>query len=89
MRRWFAANGIGYVRAVPSALLGGGAADQALTSAEEGGWWLEDILAQLGWVHQLSGEGGLFVTIGRAPNIRRNAAFYFLEQIGQIYPALS
>jgi SAM-dependent methyltransferase len=66
VRRWFAANGIDYVRTVPSALLGGEGEAHALTCPEEGGWWLEDMLAQLGWMRQLAGEGGLFVTIGRA-----------------------
>jgi SAM-dependent methyltransferase len=66
VRRWFAENGIDYVRTVPSSLLGGDGEGQALTCPERGGWWLEDILAQLGWMRQLGGEGGLFVTIGRA-----------------------
>ena len=66
VRGWFVANGIDYVRSVPSALVGGDRDGQPLTCAEEGGWWLEDILAQLGWIRQLGGEGGLFVTIGRA-----------------------
>ncbi|HKY82880.1 MAG TPA: methyltransferase domain-containing protein [Sphingobium sp.] len=66
VRRWFAANGIDYVRAIPSALLGGSGEEQALTQAEEGGWWMEDMLAQLGWMRALAAEGGLFVTVGRA-----------------------
>ena len=66
VRRWFVANGITYVRTVPSALVGGGGDDQPLTSFEEGGWWLEDVLAQFGWIGQLGSEGGLFVTVGRA-----------------------
>lgn len=66
VRRWFAANGIDYVRAVPSALLGQAGEDQKLTDAEEGGWWLEDMLAQCGWMRALAAEGGLFVAIGRA-----------------------
>ncbi|WP_313801387.1 methyltransferase domain-containing protein [Sphingobium sp.] len=66
VRGWFAASGIDYVRAVPGALIGGGDEDKALTDAEEGGWWLEDMLAQLGWIGRLGPEGGLFVTVGRA-----------------------
>lgn len=66
VRRWFAGNGIDYVRAVPPALVGGDARDQSLTDAEAGGWWLEDLLAQLGWMASLGGEGGLFVAVGRA-----------------------
>jgi SAM-dependent methyltransferase len=66
VRRWFAANGIDYVRSVPSALLGQAEEEQKLTDAEEGGWWLEDMLAQCGWMRPLAAEGGLFVAIGRA-----------------------
>ena len=66
VRRWFAANDIDYVRAVPCALLGQGGDRQALTDAEEGGWWLEDMLAQWGWMRTLAAEGGLFVAVGRA-----------------------
>ncbi len=66
VRRWFAANGIDYVRAVPGALLGQGDEERALTDVEEGGWWLEDMLAQWGWMRALSAEGGLFVAVGRA-----------------------
>ncbi|HKT75963.1 MAG TPA: methyltransferase domain-containing protein [Sphingobium sp.] len=65
VRRWFAANGIDYVRSVPSALIDE-EEEQALTDAEEGGWWLEDMLAQLGWIGRIGAEGGLFVTVGRA-----------------------
>ncbi|WP_242127994.1 methyltransferase domain-containing protein [Sphingobium sp. Sx8-8] len=65
LRRWFAANDIAYIRAVPGALL-----DQTdgagLTDAEEDGWWLEDILAQIGWIGRIGWEGGLFATVGRA-----------------------
>lgn len=66
VRRWFAGNQIDYIRAVPSALIGGAEEQQGLTDAETGGWWLEDVLAQLGWTRVLAREGGLFVAIGRA-----------------------
>jgi len=65
VRRWFAANGIDYVRAVPSALIGSSSDDPPLNCIEEGGWWFEDMLAQIGWIGQLALEGGLFVTVGR------------------------
>ncbi|NWK94369.1 2-polyprenyl-3-methyl-5-hydroxy-6-metoxy-1,4-benzoquinol methylase [Sphingobium lactosutens] len=66
LRRWFAANGIDYVRSVPSALVGGDDQYRALIDPEEGGWWLEDLLAQFGWMASLGGEGGLFIAVGRA-----------------------
>lgn len=72
VRRWFAASGIDYIRAVPGALIGGEDEDKALTDAEEGGWWLEDVIAQLGWIRQLASEGGLFVAVGQAGDRQRN-----------------
>jgi SAM-dependent methyltransferase len=72
VRRWFAENDIDYVRAFPSALIG--EEDDAPLFVPEGdGWWLEDWLAQLGWMRSLGGEGGLFVVVGRRaswPGIR-------------------
>jgi len=66
VRRWFAENDIAYVRAFPSALLADD--DEAgLFAPEADGWWLEDWLAQLGWIRSLAAEGGLFVAIGRRP----------------------
>lgn len=67
VRRWFADNGIAYIRAVPSAALGLDDGALSLTEAEEDDWWLEDIAAQLGWIGRIGGEGGLFVMVGRAP----------------------
>lgn len=64
VRRWFAENDVAYVRTFPSALLGGEDEDD-LFAAQTGGWFLEDWLAQLGWMAPLGPEGGLFVTIGR------------------------
>ena len=66
VRRWFAANGIDYIRAVPSALVGYADDNLALTHKEETGWWLEDIIAQLSWMGRIGLEGGLFVVVGRA-----------------------
>lgn len=63
VKRWFAENGVEYFRAFPSALLGENA-DQ-LFAAEANGWWLEEWLAQIGWMWSLGAEGGLFVIIGR------------------------
>jgi SAM-dependent methyltransferase len=60
---WFAENGVDYVRAYPSALLSGDRDDLFASAADN--WRLEGWLAQLGWMHALGHDGGLFVTIGR------------------------
>ncbi len=65
---WFAENGVDYVRAFPSTLLGEDATD--LFAPAEDNWGLEAWLAQLGWMGSLGREGGLFVMVGR----RREAA---------------
>ena len=63
VQRWFAENGVDYVRAYPSALLG---TDPEELFADAGdNWRLEGWLAQLGWIRTLGHEGGLFVTVGR------------------------
>ena len=60
---WFAENDVEYVRAYPSALLGGDTAD--LFASDPDNWRLEGWLAQLGWMRALGHDGGLFVTVGR------------------------
>ena len=68
VRRWFAENHIDYLRAFPSALIG--EEDEApLFDPAGDGWWLEDWLAQLGWMRSLGHEGGLFVVVGRRPHL--------------------
>jgi SAM-dependent methyltransferase len=63
VRRWFAENGIEYVRTYPSSLL---ATDSDELFAPAGDHWpLEEWLAQIGWMRTLGHEGGLFMTIGR------------------------
>src|SRR5262245_3404539 len=65
VQRWFAENGVEYVRTYPSALLGGEPSDRNdLFAPAEDNWWLEGWLAQLGWIRALGHEGGLFVTVG-------------------------
>ncbi len=63
VQRWFADNRVEYLRAYPSAVLGedGG----ALFAPAVDNWRFEGWLAQLGWMHALGREGGLFFTIGR------------------------
>jgi SAM-dependent methyltransferase len=63
VQRWFAENGVEYVRAYPSAVLG--AAPSDLFARAEDNWRLEGWLAQIGWIRALGPEGGVFVTIGQ------------------------
>jgi SAM-dependent methyltransferase len=69
VQRWFAENGVEYLRTYPSALVGRsdpveGVDDDLFTHAADN-WQLESWLAQLVWMGTLGHEGGLFVTIGR------------------------
>jgi SAM-dependent methyltransferase len=63
VQRWFAENGIDYVRTYPSPLIGDDPPD-LLTPATDT-WLPESWLAQLSWMRTLGQEGGLFVTVGR------------------------
>jgi len=65
VQRWFAENGLEYLRTYPSAVLD----DQPgqLFSPAPDNWRLEGWLAQIGWMRTLGREGGLFFTIGRRP----------------------
>jgi SAM-dependent methyltransferase len=63
VRCWFAENDVDYLRAFPSAQFGDDEDD--LFASQSDGWWLEDLLAQLGWMRSLGAEGGLFITVGR------------------------
>jgi SAM-dependent methyltransferase len=60
---WFLDNGVEYVRAYPSALLGQDS--EGLFARAADNWRLEAWLAQLGWIRALAHEGGLFVTVGQ------------------------
>jgi hypothetical protein len=63
VQRWFADNGIDYLRSYPSAVLGEEPVD--LFAPAPDNWRVEGWLAQLGWIRTLGREGGLFFTIGR------------------------
>jgi len=65
VQRWFEENGVEYVRAYPSALLGDDSGELFEQAADN--WQPEAWLAQLGWMRSIGREGGLFVTVGRAP----------------------
>ena len=60
---WFHENGVEYVRAYPSALIG--EAPEELFARAGDAWPPEAWLAQLGWMRALGQEGGLFVTVGQ------------------------
>lgn len=60
---WFDENGVDYVRAYPSALIGEDPEDLFASVCDN--WRPENWLAQLGWIRTLGHEGGLFVTAGR------------------------
>jgi SAM-dependent methyltransferase len=60
---WFAENGVEFLRAYPSAVLGE-EHDELFAPAADN-WRPESWLAQLGWMRTLGAEGGLFFTIGR------------------------
>lgn len=60
---WFAENGVEYLRAYPSAVLGED--DEDLFTSSGDNWRLEAWLAQLGWIFSLGDEGGLFIAVGR------------------------
>jgi 2-polyprenyl-3-methyl-5-hydroxy-6-metoxy-1,4-benzoquinol methylase len=62
---WFTENGIEYLRAYPSAMLGEEPEDLFAPAADN--WRVEGWLAQLGWMRTIGHEGGLFFTMGRRP----------------------
>jgi SAM-dependent methyltransferase len=65
VRRWFAENGIEWLRTYPSTMIG--EEPENLFAPAADAWRFEAWLAQLGWMKSLGGEGGLFVTVGRRP----------------------
>jgi len=62
VQRWFRENGVDYVRAFPSAVLGEEPGE--LFAQAEDDWAPEGLVKQLGWMRTLGGEGGLFVAVG-------------------------
>jgi SAM-dependent methyltransferase len=66
VKHWFRENDVDYVRAYPSAVLGGEQTPgSGLFTPAEDDWELENLLAQLTWMRTLAAEGGVFVTVGR------------------------
>ena len=65
VQAWFAENGVEYVRAYPSAILGQESESEELFASVPDNWRVEGWVAQLGWMSSLGHEGWLFVTVGR------------------------
>jgi len=63
VQKWFWENDVEFVRAYPSALIGEDTAN--LFAFADDNWLLEGWLAQIGWMHSLGHEGGLFLTVGQ------------------------
>jgi SAM-dependent methyltransferase len=63
VQAWFEENDVEYLRAYPSAVLGGQPGNVFASTADN--WRVEGWLAQLGWMRTVGREGGLFFTIGR------------------------
>jgi len=63
VQRWFEENGVEYLRAYPSAVLGDESTELFAPAADN--WRVEGWLAQLSWIGELAHEGGLFFSVGR------------------------
>jgi SAM-dependent methyltransferase len=63
VQRWFAENGVEFLRTYPSVVLDDDHGGLFEPAADD--WWLERAFAQLGWIRTLGREGGLFFAIGR------------------------
>jgi SAM-dependent methyltransferase len=62
VQAWFRENGVEYLRAFPSALLGG-ESDELFAQSEDD-WAIEGLIAQFSWMRALGGEGGVFAAVG-------------------------
>ena len=63
VKRWFAGNGIDYLRSFPSTVFDDDGRDLFAPAPDD--WSVENWIAQLGWMWTLGREGGLFFAIGR------------------------
>jgi SAM-dependent methyltransferase len=63
VQRWFAENGVEFLRTYPSAVLDDEPGELFARAVDD--WPVEGWLAQLGWMWTLGGEGGLFFGVGR------------------------
>jgi 2-polyprenyl-3-methyl-5-hydroxy-6-metoxy-1,4-benzoquinol methylase len=62
VQRWFRENGVLYLRAFPSALVGDEEPDLFAQSPDA--WPIEGLIAQLAWMRTLGREGGLAIAVG-------------------------
>jgi len=62
IKRWFADNGVDYLRSFPSTVLDDESDDLFAPAVDD--WTIERWIAQLGWMWTLGREGGLFFAIG-------------------------
>lgn len=63
MKRWFADNGVEYLRAFPSTVFDDDGRDLFAPAPDD--WTVENWVAPIGWMRTLGREGGLFFAIGR------------------------
>jgi SAM-dependent methyltransferase len=63
VKRWFADNGVDYLRSFPSTVYDDDGRDLLTRAGDD--WKLEEWMAQVGWMRTLGREGGLFFAIGR------------------------
>ena len=63
VKRWFADNGVDYLRTFPSTVLDDDGRDLFSRAIDD--WTLEEWMAQISWIWTLGREGGLFFAIGR------------------------
>ena len=67
VKRWFADNGIEYLRAFPSTVFDDDGRDLFAPAVDD--WNFENWIAQIGWMWTLGREGGLFFAIGRRSQV--------------------
>jgi len=72
VKRWFAENGVEYLRSFPSTVFADDSTDLFEAAADD--WSVEAWLAQIGWMRTLGREGGLFFTVGRRSSPRSPSA---------------
>jgi SAM-dependent methyltransferase len=62
IEQWFTENDVDYLRTFPSTVLDDQSEDLFARAADD--WQIERLIAQVGWMWTLGGEGGLFFSIG-------------------------
>jgi SAM-dependent methyltransferase len=62
IKQWFTDNDLDYLRTFPSTVLDDQSEDLFVRAVDD--WTIERLIAQVGWMWTLGGEGGLFFSIG-------------------------